>query len=65
MILHLYRAFFNWNSIEELDKVRQELESINKEAAEYLNLKKAHETMQSQMNVIQKDNKELTEEYTN
>lgn len=52
------------DNIEELDKVRRELESIKKGAAEYLKLKKAHETMQTQMNDIQKENMELTEEYT-
>ena len=52
------------DNIDELAKVRQELESIKKGASGYLDLKKAHETMRSQMNDIQKENKELTEEYT-
>ena len=37
------------DSIEELDKVRQELKSIKEGAAEYLDLKKKHEIMQSQL----------------
>ena len=52
------------DNIAELAKVRQELESIKKGAAEYLDLKKAHETMRTQMNAIQKENKDLAEEYT-
>jgi SH3 domain protein len=51
------------DSIEELDRVRQELESIKRGAAEYLNLKKSHEKMRSQMNDIQNENKDLTEEF--
>jgi SH3 domain protein len=51
------------DSIEELDKVRQELKSIKEGAAEYLDLKKKHETMRSQLKYIQKENKELTEGY--
>ncbi len=51
------------DSIEELDKVRQELKSIKEGAAEYLDLKKKHEIIQSQLKNIQKENKELTEGY--
>ena len=50
-------------SIEELDKVKQEVKLIKEGAAQYLDLKKKHETMQSQLRNIQKENKELTEEY--
>ena len=51
------------DSIEQLDKVRQELKSIKEGAAEYLDLKKKHEILQSQLKNIQKENKELTEGY--
>jgi SH3 domain protein len=51
------------DSIEELDKVRQELKSIKEGAAEYLDLKKKHEIIQSQLKIIQKENKEVTEGY--
>ncbi len=51
------------DSIEEFDKVRQELKSIKEGAAEYLDLKKKHEIIQSQLKIIQKENKEVTEGY--
>ena len=51
------------DSIEEVDKVRQELKSIEEGATEYLDLKKKHEKLRSQLKKIQKQNKELTEGY--
>jgi SH3 domain protein len=51
------------HSIEELDKVRQELKSIKEGAAEYLDLKKKHEKLRPQLKKFQKENKELTEGY--
>ncbi|MHC4587638.1 MAG: TIGR04211 family SH3 domain-containing protein [Planctomycetota bacterium] len=51
------------DSIKEVDKVRQELKSIEEGAAEYLDLKKKHEKLQSQFKKNQQENKELTEEY--
>ena len=51
------------DSIEEFDKVRQELKSIKEGAAEYLDLKEKHGIMQAQLKKIQKENKELTEGY--
>jgi SH3 domain protein len=50
-------------SIEEADRVRQELKSIEEGAADYLDLKKKHEKLQSQFKKSQQENKELTEEY--
>jgi len=51
------------DSIEEVDKVRQELKSIEEGATEYLDLKKKHEKLRPQLKKIQKENKELTEGY--
>ena len=51
------------DSIEEVDKVRQELKSIEEGATEYLDLKKKHGRLRSQLKKFHKENKELTEGY--
>ena len=51
------------DSIEELDKVRQELKSIKEGAAEYLDLKEKYRIIQAQLKKIQKENKELIDSY--
>ncbi len=51
------------DSIEELDKVRQELKSIKEGAAEYLDLKEKHRIVQTELKKIQKENSELSESY--
>ena len=47
---------------EELDRIKQELESIKQGAADYLNLMEKHKTIQNQLEITLKKNKELTEE---
>ena len=51
------------DSIEELDKVRQELKSIKEGAAEYSDLKEKYRIIQAQLKKIQKENKELIDSY--
>ena len=50
-------------SMEELDKIKNELKSIKEGAAEYLDLKEKHRIVQTELKKIQKENKELSESY--